>query len=666
MVADANVITDVSFQSTSATAQTNVPVTFGQVFAAGHVLPSQTVTGRLADGGTIPLQVDIKARHVDGSARHAIISATVPSLAAGATLQVALATKSAPAVTAPVSPAALLDAGFTTVVSVDLNGQQYTASADALLRSGKYKAWLSGPQTNEWLASVPLTSAAGVPHPHLTARFAVRATGAARARVDVTIENGWAYEAGPQNFKYDAQIQVGGATVYSKAAMVHYHHARWRKVFWWGAAPQIHVRHNIDYLIGSKAVANYDRSVTFSETTLAGMKAQWTGPNTEPMKVGLANPYMPATGGRPDIGLLPGWAATYLLTMDARAKESTLGTADLSGSWSSHYRDKNTDRPVSLVDYPYMTVLGHSGDTYNPVTKRSEGFPSCAAGADCSTPNVHDASHQPNLVYLPYLVTGDYYYLEELQFWGMWNSYMDNPAYRQYGKALLKADQVRGQAWALRSLAEAAYISPDADPLKAHFTSFVDSNLDWYNAEYTNNPAANKLGVLVNGYAIVYYNGTGIAPWQDDFFTSAVGHAAELGFEKAKPLLAWKSKFPIARMTALGTCWVDGAIYGLAVRATPTSPLFATMAEAYKSSHTAEFNDLKCNSTEMASALKLRVGEMTGYSTSEIGYPSNMQPAMAFAATAGGAGGAAAWSVFNSRTVKPNYGVGPQFAIVPR
>jgi hypothetical protein len=57
---------------------------------------------------------------------------------------------------------------------------------------------------------------------------------------------------------------------------------------------------------------------------------------------------------------------------------------------------------------------------------------------------------------------------------------------------------------------------------------------------------------------------------------------------------------------------------------------------------------------------------MTGYSKVVTGYPSNMQPALAYAAEVGGSEGASAWAVFNARTVKPNYGLGPQFAIVPR
>jgi hypothetical protein len=68
----------------------------------------------------------------------------------------------------------------------------------------------------------------------------------------------------------------------------------------------------------------------------------------------------------------------------------------------------------------------------------------------------------------------------------------------------------------------------------------------------------------------------------------------------------------------------------------------------------------------MASELKLRVGEMTGYAPSVAGYPANMQPALAYASTVSGEAGKRAWALFMARAVKPDYGIGPQFAIVPR
>ena len=644
-----------------------MPLTFGHPFTMGQFTTGKTLVGKLSDGSLVTLQVEPKAVHPDGSVRHAIISAIVPALGgnAGQTMELFVATAgAAPAATAPT---ALIGAGFSADAEVVLGGVAYKASADALLRSGKYTTWLSGPIVNEWHVSAPLTTAQGVAHPHLTARFAIRAyRGNATARVDVTIENNWAYEANPQNFLYDVKLNVGGTPVMSKNGLAHAHHARWRKVFWWGAAPRVHVKHNTAYLISTKALPNYDQSVVVPESVLVDMKSRFSGAAIEPMGSGAATPYMPTTGGRPDMGLLPGWAAAYLLSMDKRAKDITLGTADLGGSWSSHYRNRNTDRPISLLEYPYMTELGHPGDTYNPATKQQEYFPRCATGASCTNTNVHDSSHQPGFAYLPYLVTGDYYYLEELQFWAMWNTFSDNPGYRDNIKGLLKPDQVRGQAWSLRTLSQAAYITPDSDTLKSHFQILLNNNLDWYNATYTDNPAANKLGVITNGYSVVYNNNTGLAPWMDDHFTSAVGHANELGFAAAGRLLRWKSKFAISRMVGAGACWIDGAIYAMTVRDTGTSPLYTTIKQAYEASHTPEFLALPCGGAAMAAALQLKVGEMTGYSYGDSGYPSNLQPALAYSADVGGTEGKSAWSVFMARTAKPNYGISPQFAVVPR
>lgn len=663
-VQTARLITDVIVESTAG-AQSNVPVTFGQVFAEGNIAAGAKLSGQLDDGTNVPLQMDIKASHADGSVRHAIISGVLPSLSGSRTLK--LMTGAGTAETAA-SPSTALNSGLTASFAATIDGVRYSASADELLKSGKFSTWLNGSVVSEWQVSAPLKTSTGQAHPHLTARFAIRWYDAIKsARVDVIIENNWAYEAAPRNFTYDAEILVNGKAVYAKPAMEHYHHARWRKVFWNnGAEPAIHIKHNIKYLIDTRAVPNYDQTTNFTESNLAAWQKRWANASVQPMNVGLANPYMPLTGGRDDIGLLPGWTATYLLTMDKRIKEMTLGTADLAGSWSSHYRDRDTDQPISLLDYPYMTILGTPGDTKNPKTKKAEAFPKCAETSACKSPYSHDTSHQPNFAYLPYIVTGDHYYLEELQFWAMYNSFNGNPGYRENIKGLFKPEQVRSQAWSLRSVSEAAYITPDSDRLKSHFAAIVKSNLDWYNTSYTNSGEANPFGVMTHGYAMAYEGGRGLSPWQDDFFTSAVGHAAELGFAEAKPLLQWKAKFSIQRMIAPGTCWVDAAIYAMVLRDSKTSPLYTSMAQAYQANHSADIQKLECGSAAMAKAFKIQVGEMKGYGTSVIGYTANMQPALAYATDVTGSAAAPAWKLFYNRPVKPNFGTSPQFAIVPR
>jgi hypothetical protein len=90
------------------------------------------------------------------------------------------------------------------------------------------------------------------------------------------------------------------------------------------------------------------------------------------------------------------------------------------------------------------------------------------------------------------------------------------------------------------------------------------------------------------------------------------------------------------------------------------------MAQVFKVSRPANVANLPCASGEMAQALKLKTGEMTGYADSPVGMPANMQPALAYAADAGGEAGRTAWALFSRRSVKPDYGSSPQFAIVPR
>ncbi len=650
-----------------------VPITFGQVFAPGDVLADEILTLQTVGGDTAySTQADIRAYHDDGSIRHAVLTALVPVTAGqSSTLEIAASSGTPP--TDSVTLSELLNSGFSTTVSATIDGVTWTADAAAELESQPEEQWLSGPLMTEWLVDVPLRDPSGNAHPHLQARFAVRTYRPTEfIRVSVVLENNWAYEPSPSNITYDLDINVCGNSVYGRTGLTHYHHARWRKVFWCSSDPGVHLKHDADYLMDSGAVANYDRSLSIPESALASMETSWNDlrnanpDQTEPMGIGLADSYMPKTGGRADIGPQPRWLVRWLLSQDPRARIAAFGTADLAGSWPIHYRDKNTDLPVSLIDYPYMTLLGRHSDTYNPVKGEYEAFPDC--GADCSTPYTADDAHQPDLVYLPYLVTGDHYYLEELLFWANFNMLRANPGYRQFEQGLLHWAQTRGQAWALRTIGEAAYIAPDDHPMKQYFLDRVGYNLYWYIDEYVapSAPRHNNLGILTNGYAFSYNSGRGIAPWQDDFFTWTIGHLRQLGFTDANTLLVWKAGFSTGRMIDPGFCWIFGSEYYLNVRDVDGGSIYPDFASVYAASIDAQYLSMECGGQAMADALGLQLGEMVGYSESSIGYPSNMQPALAVAVDAGTTGAIEAWLQFESRSVKPDYDTDPTWAIVPR
>lgn len=208
----------------------------------------------------------------------------------------------------------------------------------------------------------------------------------------------------------------------------------------------------------------------------------------------------------------------------------------------------------------------------------------------------------------------------------------------------------------------------------------LSSNLTYYNNMYTVGNQ-NQLGIINShiGYTTTQGVNTGQAPWMDDFFTWSIGYLDELGFTDAKALLAWKAKYTVGRMTDPGYCWILGATYALTVRPTETSSIYSTLGEAYMATFNkvatdgTKLTDYACGSQAMATWLKnndgfiyITAGEMTGYSSSATGFPSNMQPALAVAAVSGIPNAAAAWTVFSNRSVKPNYSSEPQFAIVPR
>jgi hypothetical protein len=142
-------------------------------------------------------------------------------------------------------------------------------------------------------------------------------------------------------------------------------------------------------------------------------------------------------------------------------------------------------------------------------------------------------------------------------------------------------------------------------------------------------------------------------------------------------------------MTGAGYCWIHGAPYYLNFRDNMQSPLYETFAELYAKnfydgnmkddngnvvSHPKglKWADQPCGSQAQVDWLTAATGtgwlkgQMWGYSASGTGYPADMQPALAVAADSRVPDAAKAWTTFDGRAAKPDYGQSPQFAIVPR
>jgi hypothetical protein len=651
-------ITTVKLENTSTSAVTNQAFALGHVFALGNLPAAGAgIALQLPDGSSIASQLNVKALHADGSVRHAVISGVLPSL--GASASQTLSIRRAPA--AASAPAIGLPATLPSV-SITISGAVYTASA----QGATYSTWFAGPVCSDYIFNVPFVGAAG-PHPTLTAQFSVRVFNTGTTRVDAVVEHCKAY-ASTTDITYDVTVSAGGTTYYSKTGLIHTPVARWKRTFWIGTAPKLHIRHDTAYLIASRAVPNYDQRIRISESLLAGYATALGNGKFVPMGTGSLLPAMETTGGRADIGIMPDTHVALILSMDKRAKDIALGNADAGGTWPACRRDDSTGPgagyPLSVLNFPYATVLGGGSDGINPTTGKNEHLPQLSTVSQAHW----DSSHQPGVFYLPYLLTADLYYLEGLHFWCTANIYQSNPYYRNKAQGLISPDQVRGQGWSIRTLAECAYVTPDDHPLKSAFDYWIGTNFAWYNQKYTDGND-NVLGIIT-GSAFAYNNGRGMAPWQDDFFTQALKHAVELlDNSAAKRLLTWKAKFQVSRIVGEGTCIMDAANYDLNARDSSSSPYYTTIGQCMAATIPATMSQYPCNSPQRlatASSPNLLPGDIDGYPDSTQGYPANMQPALAAAVDIGYPQADVAWAMFDARPTKPDYSTGPQFAIVPR
>ena len=97
------------------------------------------------------------------------------------------------------------------------------------------------------------------------------------------------------------------------------------------------------------------------------------------------------------------------------------------------------------------------------------------------TQNGDTISHGWDAAYIPYLITGDWYWLEEMQMWGSYDiAYPDTGAlyYMRDGQnGLMNCCEVRGRAWGLRQLVHTASFSPDGTPEKLYFTEKLMNNI---------------------------------------------------------------------------------------------------------------------------------------------------------------------------------------------
>ena len=557
-------IVDFQLQNNQATALAAHEITFGQVFAPGQV-PQGGHLVAVINGVQVPVQLDVKTTNADGSVKMGIITLDAPAIPANTTLSAMLAlTTATPGPSVDI--AKLPTSGYSTTVDLTVHNADGTNTAyhldagallAAALKAGTVSYWMQGPQATEVRVDAPIAGSL-----HVT--FDITSFADGTSRTDVQFNNDYAMQPVGGEVKYDATIRQGGNIVLQQANIDQFQYQTWHQEVWSNGAPQVNIQHDIAGLEKLGVVQNYDLSIPVDPALIAQEAAAMTAAGWGGvLAANGVTKYMPTTGGRGDIGPTTQANTIWLMTQDQTAAQYALGQADAAGSVPWHFFDPTTGLYTWLSQYPRLWTDPRGGNG-PPTGLTQQVDPGAASGW---TP---DAAHQPDLAYDAYLLTGNRYYLDQLNAQATFDILYDYPAYRQDGLGLVVngLDQVRQQAWSLRQIDEAAWANPDGSAEKAYFTQISANNWHWLVSQL---PAWTAQEGAAYGYIPGAYGGPSLAPWEQDYFASTVIAAAEQGNQDAIQVLKWEANFLVGRFmnAANGFDPHDGVAYNLSVYAGP-------------------------------------------------------------------------------------------------
>jgi hypothetical protein len=518
-------------------------VTFGQVFKTGAVMPGDSLVARIG-GVDYAVQMDVKATHKDGSVRHAVLTFKAPEIAPGGSVAVMLATGSAvsPLSTAP-SASELAASGYDVTVAftfrnTDGSTTTESVSAAAVLQaaidSGEVKSWLTGPDVNEF--NVVTTVNGG----KLKVEFDIRVYADGTTKTDVIFDNSWMFSPGKSNLDYDVTISQGGKQIYSASNVSHYLYSLWHYQVDGPGATDLQVKYDVSYLSAAAALPAYDQTFGVSSkqiqtnySKLDPSKSSGYG-STGPLGSALVETKMGNAGGRADIGMQPNWVVQWLLSQDSDAETVMMANADAAGGIPWHLVDENTGTFINADEYVYFwqdPSRNVAGSYWSP--QPVNGWPTYGKPWSPTT------SHMPDLNYVPYLTTGSNYQLKLLQAAANYAITSSNPYYKYDGGTVNPGKpgdalymgvaspgrQQRTTAWGLREVAEAAYITPDDDPLKDYFTSQLTRAMDGLVEYYITDDRMAEFGEI-KGF-IKGSEGM-IAPWQQGYIVNILANIAEM------------------------------------------------------------------------------------------------------------------------------------------
>ena len=584
-------------------------------------------------------QVIVKKRWRDNSVKHAIASGHVV-LAAGTptTIHVLRGSNQEPGT--PLTAADIQAAAPSATVQLGSIG---TVNLSDLL-SAPFRTWISGPE----MVEAHYRSSVGS-DPSLTVWFHVRLYKQGRIFIRIAVENGY-LDVGSSDKTYTPIVTIGGVTVFNNngSSMSHYSHTRWSVQGWINGDPQVIPRHDTEYLIDTKLVPNYMK-LNPDSSTLNNMYQLY-----RPMENGGWTVTMGDSGYQDQIGILPLWDALYITSNgDPRAYKSVLANTEALNSYPILWTDSNTGLPVLPSDRPTWTVYGENGD----------GDTSVGAG-----PLSWDVAHHGSGGYLAYLITGDYYYLETMQYQASL-CYLINPFGSGSGTGRMLLGQTRGVAWCQRTVGQLDAIGPE-DPITADYQDLLESSVNYWNG-VRQQAGEDAIGYLYS-YEIGGYGQGSVAPWQQAFWVQTYGYLSDIEpFSDTSALTDVRNFLYKSAVGILGPvgitnyCYTKASEYTITISDTSDNDP-TTWYRSWGDVFSATFGT---QNSSCGNTLEGDSGGNPAYAST--GYWGNLMPAIAYAVDHGAAGASASWNrlttAANWSTIQ-NSGFNniPNWGIVPR
>jgi hypothetical protein len=293
------------------------------------------------------------------------------------------------------------------------------------------------------------------------------------------------------------------------------------------------VRASMSELIAAKIIPPFIPTVaTFDWSKLLYPNVMSTGPFT------LA---MGTTGGRMDLGLVTGWEAEAIARPTPQAIAGVMRLSEAGGTMPLHICDELTNAPLDLNTYPDAT-------TYEPFY---QGLPwinlTGSYYQNAPIPNANfnnwglDGAHFPDTALVAWGLTGDPFWLAELQHQMTWKLTWTT-AKDKNGVRIIASSTLRQMAWDVRTLGMCAQFSPPAASCpnwlkpKEYWQKILDAQLADWTLNYLNDPSPARQTFFVMSPPAAY------SPWQEDYMALAMWFLVYIGHENWRPIAQWKVK----------------------------------------------------------------------------------------------------------------------------